>query len=67
MEEDAVIRAIRRAQLRANYQAKLRARLALPRFSNGLMEIASLPEYRAAQAEERAALAAVYAGDAFRR
>lgn len=67
MEEEAIIRAIYRAQLRAHYQAKLRARLALPRFKNGLMDIDSLPEYRAAQAEERIALAALYAADAMRR
>jgi hypothetical protein len=59
MEEEAIIRAIRRAQLQANHQAKLRARLALPRFKkNGSMEVDSLPEYRAAKAAERAALAA---------
>jgi hypothetical protein len=63
MEEEAIIQAIRRAQLRADHQAKLRARLALPRFKNGLMEVDSLPEYRAAKAAERAALAALNAFD----
>ena len=67
MEEEAIIRAIGRAQLRANHQAKLRARLALPRFKNGLMEIDSLPEYRAAKAAERAALVALNAFGAARR
>ena len=58
---------ITRAQLQADFQAKLRARLALPRFKNRLMEIDSLPEYRAAQAAERAAKAALDAFDATRR
>jgi len=56
--------AITRAQLLGDWQAKHRAKLALPRFENGWTQIDSLLEFRAAAEAERAALAALHAFDA---